>query len=419
MGFSGLGLQSNLLVGSLLLQLAGLYFAVYVDRHLRKDQKKMTMLILALVLSLIIQNAVDATLGNLGIRDTLRTAVAVYGYCTRPVILLLFGLIVQPDSKWLLGWTMIVVNTVTYLSAFFSGVAFSITDGTFHRGPLGFTCHVLSFLLIVWNTYQSIRAYHRSNRLEAAIPITISLLIVLSVAADIIFNIESPVSCLTITMTTGCVFFYIWLHLQMVNDYEQALMSEKRVEIMLAQIQPHFLFNTLSTIQALCRIDPEKAFDTLELFGAYLRQNLESLNKSSLIPFREEVKHTKVYAEIEKIRFPNIQVDYLLEEEEFPVPTLVLQPLVENAIKHGIRGKADGKVTISSGREGDDYVFRVIDNGTGFDPGALSDNGRTHVGLQNVKDRVEAQCGGSVTVDSTPGEGTAITVRVPVDRRKT
>ena len=64
-------------------------------------------------------------------------------------------------------------------------------------------------------------------------------------------------------------------------------------------------------------------------------------------------------------------------------------------------------------------MFRVIDNGTGFDPGALSDNGRTHVGLQNVKDRVEAQCGGSVTVDSTPGEGTAITVRVPVDRRKT
>jgi len=402
-----------LLASSLLLQLVGLFIAVSMDRYLKKTDRAVMQLIVVLVLALIISSFADAILSEKPQYDKVRLFLSVFGYCARPVVLLLFGIIVKLEKDWTLVWTLVTVNTLTYLTAFFSDVAFYIRDGNFGRGPLGFMCHIVSFILTIWYTYKALKRFRSEARAEWIFPLAVALLVIVSAIVDTEFEISTPVTCLSITMTTGCVFFYIWLHLQFVREHEKMVDNEWRVQMMMTQIQPHFLFNTLSTIQALCRIDPEKAFSTLGVFGEYLRENLGVMQSPDLIPFEDELRHTKLYAEIEQIRFPNITVEYRVLDSAFKVPVLCLQPLVENAVKHGVRTKKNGKIIVSAYREGDSYVYSVADNGKGFTSESMGDPDRTHIGMQNVQERIERQCGGTVTVRSTPGEGTEITVKIP------
>ena len=225
-----------------------------------------------------------------------------------------------------------------------------------------------------------------------------------------------PVSFLTITLVSCSLFYYIWLHLQFVREHENALAAEQRIKIMMSQIQPHFLYNTLSTIQALCRIDPEKAFDTLGTFGVYLRQNIDSLNETGLIPFKKELEHTQVYTKIESLRFPSVSVNFAIEDEDFLLPALTIQPLVENAIRHGVRIRPHGAVTVRARRIGGFHVISIEDNGVGFDPSAVNQLDESHIGIRNVRARVEQLCGGTMTVASEENKGTTITIRLPVKK---
>ena len=224
---------------------------------------------------------------------------------------------------------------------------------------------------------------------------------------------QLPISFLTIAITVGGVFYYIWLHLRFVRQHERDLMAAQRIRIMMTQIQPHFLFNALNTIRALYAKDPPLADRTLEDFSTYLRQNLESLDQVGLIPIAKELEHTRLYAQIESLRFPNIHVAYRIEDEAFEVPALTIQPLVENAIRHGVRGREDGVVTISTLREGEMHRITVEDNGAGFDPKAKELSEGTHIGLRNVQDRIREMCGGTMILESEIGKGTAVTLLIP------
>ena len=226
---------------------------------------------------------------------------------------------------------------------------------------------------------------------------------------------DKGITFTTIATVTSCLFYYIWLHLQFVHDHEKALMAEQRIRIMMSQIQPHFLYNTLSSIQALCLSDPEKAFDVTEKFGTYLRQNIDSLDQPQLIPFEKELEHTRVYSEIEMIRFPSIKIEYDTQDTGFSLPALTVQPLVENAIRHGIRGVENGVVCVSSKRAGDCYEITIADNGKGFDTEAAETASGTHIGIRNVKERIEEMCGGTLTVESSTGVGTTVTIRIPAE----
>ena len=186
-------------------------------------------------------------------------------------------------------------------------------------------------------------------------------------------------------------------------------------ELSMSQIQPHFLFNSLNTIRALCVNDPKQAEHAIETFSAYLRQNLEFMHWSSLIPLSKEVEHTRLYTEIEQLRFPNIRVEYQIAEENCEIPPLTIQPLVENAIRHGIRGQKDGTVIISAFHENRTFVITVRDNGTGFNPEEKNNPEEMHIGIGNVRSRVEQLCKGKLILESHPGKGTLITIRIPLD----
>lgn len=198
---------------------------------------------------------------------------------------------------------------------------------------------------------------------------------------------------------------------------QQAKITEQNMSIMVSQIQPHFLYNTLTTISNLIRKDPDEAEEATVLFSQYLRGNLDSLRKKETVPFQAELNHVKTYLTLEQMRFGDkLQVVYDVKEEHFRIPALSLQPIVENSVKHGICEKEDtGTLTISTRADRGGYLIVVEDDGVGFDPTVpKADDGRSHVGMQNVIDRLDSMCGAKMRVISSPGNGCRTEIWVPV-----
>ena len=197
---------------------------------------------------------------------------------------------------------------------------------------------------------------------------------------------------------------------------QQVLLTKQSTALMISQIQPHFLYNVLTTISNLCATDPEEAEETTVLFSQYLRTNLDSLRNQDPVPFAMELSHIKTYVELEKKRFgEKLNAEYDIKESGFKVPSLGIQPIVENSIKHGIRGKdAPGTVKISSYMVEDGYMVVVEDDGIGFDTNMpAKDDGRSHVGMINVKERLRQMCNASVNVVSSPGNGCRTEIFIP------
>lgn len=195
-------------------------------------------------------------------------------------------------------------------------------------------------------------------------------------------------------------------------------LSEAKMAIMVSQIQPHFLYNALNTIKYLIKRDPKTAEKALVSFSYYLRGNMDSLTQKAPIPFTDEIEHIKHYADIELLRFGDrINVEYDIKCDSFSVPALSIQPIVENAIKHGITKNPDGgTVKISSFEEENYYCVKVDDNGVGFDidnPNCDDSINHAHVGLSNVTERLKSISNAQIEINSREGEGTHITIKIP------
>ena len=193
----------------------------------------------------------------------------------------------------------------------------------------------------------------------------------------------------------------------------EAELKESRISIMLSQIQPHFIYNTLGTIERMCLKDPQKAFELVRNFSLYLRGNFSELDSVTRIRFAEELKHIEHYVNIEKVRFPDMNIEYDVETTEFVLPALSVQPLVENAIKHGLmRLETGGTVKIHSYETPTHFCVEVTDDGVGFDTDAPID-GKKHVGLRNIRGRLKAMVNGDLVLESKLGVGTKATIMIP------
>ena len=192
-----------------------------------------------------------------------------------------------------------------------------------------------------------------------------------------------------------------------------AKLTQSRISTMISQIQPHFIYNTLGTIEQLCITEPKAASKLVRNFSLYLRGNFSELNNAKPITFSQEMKHVKYYTDIEQVRFPDMTIQYDLRSVEFLLPALSVQPLVENAIKHGLMGlEKGGIVTISAYETEKYYVVEVTDDGVGFDMNAGYDETK-HVGIKNIRGRIKAMCNGTLTIESKVGSGTKATIRIP------
>ena len=198
-------------------------------------------------------------------------------------------------------------------------------------------------------------------------------------------------------------------------EHMQKELYEARVAIMVSQIQPHFLYNSLTSIAMLCTKDPKRARTATINFADYLRGNMNSLKERNPVPFKQELAHLKKSLMLEEMRFGDLlHIEYDIQCSDFLIPQLSVQPLVENAVKHGVGMKEDGgTVTISALETADSYRVEVKDDGVGFDPSVPKNDGRSHVGMENVRSRLKEMVNGRVEITSEPGKGTTAVIIIP------
>lgn len=187
---------------------------------------------------------------------------------------------------------------------------------------------------------------------------------------------------------------------------------EQQTQIMISQIQPHFLYNTLTAIYQLCDINTELAQKTIQDFSTYLRGNMDGIKSTAPIQFEKELAHTKTYLAIELLRFSDIlSIEYDIQVTNFEIPALTLQPLVENAVKYGIRSREDGgTVSISTKRENGKIYVSVHDDGMGFDLNEKKNDGRSHTGIENTRKRLQLMMNAGLIINSKIGVGTTATI---------
>ena len=194
----------------------------------------------------------------------------------------------------------------------------------------------------------------------------------------------------------------------------QLELQEKQVAVMLSQIQPHFLYNALTAICDLCGTEPKKAREALVDFSVYLRENMDSIDSKLPVSFSHELSHIKTYLKLEKLRFEDkINVVYDIKTESFEILPLTVQPLVENAVKHGICQRENGgTITIKTEEKDGIITITIADDGVGFDVNnpVTEVGSRSHIGLENVRKRVESYRDGKLTIESENAKGTTVTI---------
>lgn len=325
----------------------------------------------------------------------------------------------------------------------FTGFLYTIdADNLYHRADGYWTISAVAIALVVMTILTIVRYSNKRNRPQTMPMLTV---FVLMLTAAFVQSLFYGISLVNIGMVVGVVVMFFGYEkdriaisselktrlleneLKLVQkeaalaqkDAEMAAiqveLTEQRTQIMLSQIQPHFLYNALGAISTLCIRDPMKAREITDNFAFYLRANLNSLTNEHMIPFSQELRHTQAYLAIEQTRFgEDLKVVYDIQCDDFELPSLSLQPIVENAVRHGICAKEDGgTVTIRTERKNGKILIAVQDTGRGFDPQTELRDGRRHIGMESVSQRVHALCGGNMVIDSTPGYGTTVTITLP------
>lgn len=251
------------------------------------------------------------------------------------------------------------------------------------------------------------------------------ILLFLCVILDILGINNNIYSSRNLSKVTFVVFFLYIFFLSIRNilkEHNASIRAQKlekeleesRISIMLSQIQPHFIFNVLGTLRGLCRENPEQAWRGLGDFSNYLRGNMNALTNAKFIPFETELRHVEAYLRLEQMRMcESLSIIYDIQEKDFMIPPLTIQPLVENAVKHGILNQAGGgTIMIHSRREKQKVIITVEDNGVGFDaqkPYGVFEK-HDHIGLKNVQNRVEKMLSGTLSIYSEVYRGTTVVI---------
>lgn len=309
---------------------------------------------------------------------------------------------------------------LSLLNAFNGMYIYYDENGLDQTGPLYLVSQAFNVLLPAMTMVLAFRHHDVIGWRNTWIFVLYGAIPVLSIPAQIFWAV-TPVY---LSATVSLVLVYTLIHVEQVRraaDVEKALvqkelaLSESNNALVLSQIQPHFLYNALTSIYRLCDIKPEAAKEAVSNFSQYLRGNLDSIKQTGMISFEEELKHLQAYLFLEKIRYDEyLDIRYDIRATGFFIPPLTVQPLVENAVNHGISDLPDGGcVTISTQEEPDCYSIRVSDNGVGFDPAVPPADGRSHIGIANVRSRLDILCHGTLEILSAPGSGTTAIIKIP------
>lgn len=313
-----------------------------------------------------------------------------------------------------IGIVMVVVNQ--FWPVFYSFDA----QNRYYRLPLFWLIDVPG---IVASTYMEYELFRKRAAAGNSFSFLFSFY-ALPFAATLVQAVIYGYSFLNIAVTVSVILLFLHL-LQEQNDlyiqqYNEMMrqkeeLQDMRFRLVKSQVQPHFIFNCLNTIYFLCDSDPGKAKTSVGVFSKFLRGSLKILDSDETIPFSMEIEHVEQYLRLEQMRFEErLRVEEDIREWDFEIPALTVQVLAENAVKHGICKKPEGgTLKILAFRRDDQAVVRVEDDGVGFD---ISEVGADSTGLRTSRTRLKSMCGGTLTVESTPGVGTAAEICVPMKK---
>lgn len=326
------------------------------------------------------------------------------------------GVTYTPKSKVkniLIIWGLF--TSISYAVSVFIPSLYHVVDGVAVYSILGYIAiHIVGKLAFACALIFVIRHRDVIGKHECGLSFIFIILASVFVIVDEIF--ELCIGRVLLALFVFMLYVSIDLHKGLLLERQEKEIVEWKTQIMLSQMQPHFLYNVLTTISSMCEMqNATQARDVVNSFADYLRTNLDSLGKEKTISFEKELEHIKTYLWLEKIRFEDsLNIVYEIGTTDFKVPSLSVQPMVENAVKHGILQKDDpGTVTIKTYETKDEYVIVVEDDGVGFDVNNVRNNTRTHIGIENMRKRLEVICGGYCDIQSEIGKGTVVKIHIP------
>ena len=253
--------------------------------------------------------------------------------------------------------------------------------------------------------------------LIAGISIDLLLFYIQSSSTGLIFSI---ISILIYVIGEGIRFVVTYVEKEekfLSNEIKLAQneteLAQIRFTTMMSQIRSHFIFNILNAISGMCKYDPEKADRTIVHFARFLRSNIDIMQNDELVHFNNALRHIEDYVALEQVRYgDNIQFETDIQVNDFLLPPLVMQPLVENAIIHGlVPKKGGGTITLRTRKDDANIYITVEDNGVGFDD--KKNISEKSIGMQNIRFRLYHMVKGTLETESIVGLGTKSTIIIP------
>ena len=298
------------------------------------------------------------------------------------------------------------------VAQFTEGVYYFTSDNQFIRGAWYPVLIVPMVALIIVNLAGVIRRRHKLTK-KYFVAFLVYLLPLLSAMTAQAFLTVFLLIVIAVSISALSMFGIIMS--DQVDQYmrQQREIANQRASIAVLQMRPHFIYNTMLSIYYLCEQDPRKAQQVALDFTAYLRKNFNAIASDDTIQFSEELEHTRAYLAVEQAQFEdNLFVEYDTPHTLFRVPPLTLQPIVENAVKHGMDPDAAEPLHISIRTRKTDsgYEIVVADNGPGFQP---TDDKEPHIALKNIRERLSLMCGGTLEIAERETGGTRVTIRIP------
>lgn len=396
----------------LILIVIGTYFVVSMNSAVDILIKKQMIVAMTVLILLSITRFYSYSLEKNSIKSLTEIIIEMLYYALKPIILVFITKIVDKKNK--LVYIPVILNII-----FYCGIL--AQENIFHLN-LERKTELIEYSSIItewilWIFFLSIinfEFYKKKYFNHLAIFFSIAILM----GTSIISSINNQNQTFILIYALVFLFYYLVVHIyisQKINEEKETKLREQRLLLMLSQIQPHFLYNTLNTITALCRLNPKLAEETTIKFSKYLRKNMSNIEENDIHPFLQELEHTKTYLEIEILRFGNrLKVEYDIKSDNFNIPVLTLQPIVENAVKHGICKKIEGGIIkISTEKKGNDNILIVSDNGVGFEPSEILNDGNSHIGIKNVKERLKIMLNAEMEIKSFIGIGTIVKIIIP------
>lgn len=368
------------------------------------------LLALQIIIGIMDAYAVGIYAGSVGLRIviydlTVLQVLAYHGYCFTETKDKLHFSIFERCAVVALCVMLIIVCEISR----YTGWMFTVVGQNAVQGPYYQVGNCVLGMIMLWH---AIKAFTKFRIIGIRQAVAWSAYCVFPILAMPFTNkMGSTIIHVANAFAMLIIFLYITIEDEMRAIEIREELGKSQARLLASQIQPHFIFNALSSIRQMST--DEKISELILDFSDYLRMNLDTMTNDKNISFIDELKHTQVYLKIEQLRFgKRLSVFYDLEDIEFDIPPLTLQPIVENAVKHGVCQKIEGGTVIIRTREkADCYEITVLDDGVGFDVNNI-DKSRTHVGMENVKARITNMCNGEIDIKSTLGVGTEATIRI-------